>query len=407
MFVSSEATILHADADAFFASVEQRDEPALRGRPTVVGAGVVMAASYEARAYGIHGGMGGRRARRLCPELAVVEPRFSAYVEASKALFEIFERFSPLVEGLSMEEAFLDARGLEAITGTPREIAARLRRTVSEELGLALTVGVARTKVLAKMASREAKPDGLLVVAPAEEQSFLHPLAVERLWGVGEATAEKLHARGILTVAALARRSESELRSILGPVAARHLHAVARNHDPRPVRRGRRRGSFGSQSALGTRPRSRAQLEAVLVALVDRVTRRMRSAHRAGRTVTLRLRFADFSRATRSRTLPHPTAGSGAILAAARSLLAASAATIERRGITLLGVAVSNLVHRGGGDQLELRLDGVPDPALDAAIDELRDRFGPDAVRRPASLGRDRALSPWLRPGEESRSRRG
>lgn len=405
--MSSEASILHADADAFFAAVEQRDDPSLRGRPTVVGGGVVMAASYEARAYGIHGGMGGRVARRLCPDLAVVEPHFSRYTAASKALFEIFRRASPLVEGLSMEEAFLDARGLEHITGTPREIAARLRREVRDELELPLSVGVARTKVLAKMASRAAKPDGLLVVEPAEEVAFLHPLPVESLWGVGASTAEKLHDRGILTVGQLARRSESDLGLYLGPAAARHLHAVAHNRDPRRVRPGRRRGSFGSQSALGTRPRSRAELEAVLVALVDRVTRRMRGARRAGRTVTLRLRFGDFTRATRSRTLPHPTAATGAILSAAKVLLAAAIPAIERRGITLVGVAVSNLADRGSGDQLELPFDGVPDPALDAAIDEVRDRYGPDAIRRPATLSRERSLSPWLRPGEEPDDRSG
>jgi nucleotidyltransferase/DNA polymerase involved in DNA repair len=401
MFVSSEAVILHADADAFFASVEQRDDPKLRGRPTIVGSGVVMAASYEARAYGIHGGMSGRRARRLCPHATVVDPRFSAYVEASKALFEVFEETAPKVEGLSMEEAFLDVRGLEAISGTPRQIAERLRRAVRERVRLAVTVGVARTKVLAKMASREAKPDGLLVIEPADEAAFLRPLAVERLWGVGPTTAQKLHARGIHTVGELARRGEAELALFLGPAAGRHLHAVSRNRDPRPVRPGRRRGSFGSQSALGGAPRSRGDLEARLVALVDRVTRRMRSSRRAGRTVTLRLRFGDFSRATRSRTLPHPTAGTGAILAAARTLLSAAMPVIERRGITLVGVAVSNLAPRGCGDQLELPLDGQSDAALDAAIDEVRERFGPDAIRRAASLSRDPTLSPWLRPGEE------
>ena len=402
--MSREAAILHADADAFFASVEQRDDPSLRGRPTVVGGGVVMAASYEARAYGIHGGMGGRTAQRLCPDVKAVEPNFSAYTAASKALFEIFKRTSPLVEGLSMEEAFLDVHGLDHISGTPLEIAARLRRDVRKELDLPLSVGVARTKVLAKMASRAAKPDGLLVVAPDEETAFLHPLPVQSLWGVGETTAEKLHAAGILTVGALARRAEVELELILGAHAARHLHAIAHNRDPRRVRPGRRRRSIGSQSALGTRPRSRTELEAVLVALVDRVTRRMRSSGRAGRTVTLRLRFGDFTRATRSRTLPHPAAGTGSILTAARILLEGSTPAIERRGITLLGIAVSNLTERGFGQQLELPLDGGPDPALDAAIDEVRDRFGADAIRRPATLSRERSLSPWLRPGEEPRA---
>ncbi|MDP9189291.1 MAG: DNA polymerase IV, partial [Actinomycetota bacterium] len=304
--MSSEATILHADADAFFASVEQRDDPRLKGRPTIVGSGVVMAASYEARAYGVRGAMGGAQARRLCPHVAVVEPRFSAYVEASKALFELFRETAPVVEGLSLEEAFLDVRGLERISGSPREIAVRLRRQVRERVGLPITVGVARTKVLAKMASREAKPDGLLIVPPERERAFLHPLPVERLWGVGPTTASKLHPRGIHTVGELARRDEAELVSILGRAAGRHLHSVARGRDPRRVRPDRRRRSFGSQSALGRRPRSPTDLDAVIVALVDRVTRRMRSSGSSGRTVVLRLRFGDFRRATRSRTLPLP-----------------------------------------------------------------------------------------------------
>jgi DNA polymerase IV len=402
MFVYREAVILHADADAFFASVEQRDNPELRGRPTIVGGGVVTAASYEARAYGVHGGMGGRRARQLCPHAVVVTPRFSAYTEASKVLFEVFREMAPEVEGLSMEEAFLDVRGLEAISGSPREIAVRLRRRAREQVGLAVSVGVARTKVLAKMASSAAKPDGLLVIARGEEEAFLRPLPVERLWGVGAVTAEKLHAHGIHTIGELARRSEAELAWFLGPAAARHLHAVSRNRDPRRVRSGGRRRSIGSQSALGSQPRSQTDLDAVLVALVDRVTRRMRGAGRAGRTVTLRLRFGDFSRATRSRTLPHVTDGTGAILAAARRLLAAAIPTIERRGITLLGVAITNLAGDGCGAQLELPLDRPLDAALDAAIDEVRDLFGPDAIRRGAALARDRELSPWLRPGEEA-----
>jgi DNA polymerase-4 len=402
---TSEAVILHADADAFFASVEQRDDPSLRGRPTVVGGGVVMAASYEARAYGICGGMGGRRARQLCPHLVSVEPHFSAYTAASKELFEIFEQTSPVVEGLSMEEAFLNVRGLERILGTPREIAARLRERAREEVGLAVTVGIARTKVLAKMASRAAKPDGLLVIEPADEIAFLHPLPVEALWGVGEVTAEKLRAHGVRTVGELAGRSREGLSSFLGPAAARHLHAIANNRDPRPVRPGRSRGSFGSQSALGSRPRSAEELDARLVALADRVTRRMRAARRAGRTVTLRLRFGDFTRATRSRTLPFPTNATGGVLAAARSLLAAARPLIARRGISLIGVAVSNLAPRGSGIQLELPFEGPPDLALDAAIDELRDRYGPDVVRRAATLVRDRSLTPWLRPGEEPAAR--
>jgi DNA polymerase IV len=383
MFVSKSAAILHADADAFFASVEQRDDPRLRGRPTIVGGGVVLAASYEARAHGVRGGMGGQRARRLCPDAIVVQPRFSAYVEASKALFEVFEQTAPLVEGLSLEEAFMDVRGLEAISGTPRQIAERLRRQVRERVGLAITVGVARTKVLAKMASRAAKPDGLLVIEPPEEADFLRPLEVEALWGVGEVTAEKLHAHGIHTVGALGRRDEGELALFLGSYSARHLHAIAHNRDPRPVRRGRRRRSIGSQSAFAGASKTRAELDALLVGLVDRIARRVRGSHRAGRTVTLRLRFGDFSLASRSRTLPHATAATGAILATARVLLARAMPMIERRGVTLLGVSVANLADHA---QLELPLDRPPDAALDDAIDELRDRFGRDAIRRGAHV---------------------
>jgi DNA polymerase-4 len=379
MFVSQIASILHADADAFFASVEQRDDPRLRGRPTIVGGGVVMAASYEARAYGIHGGMGGGRARRLCPDAVVVPPRFSAYTEASKALFDLFEETAPLVEGLSMEEAFLDVRGLERISGTPRQIAERLRHRARERVGLAVSVGVARTKVLAKMASRAAKPDGLLVIEPDREAEFLTPLPVEALWGVGTVTAEKLHGHGIHTIGQLARRDEGELALFLGAHAGRHLHAVAHNRDPRRVRRGQRRRSIGTQSAFAGGGTSESDLEALLVSLVDRVTRRARVANRAGRTVTLRLRFGDFSRATRSRTLAHPTAGTGTILAAARLLLAGVRPSIERRGITLLGITVANLSDEA---QLELPLDPRVDPALDLAIDEIRKRFGTDAIRR-------------------------
>ena len=338
-----------------------------------------MAASYEARAYGIHGGMGGRRARRLCPHLLAVPPRFDAYTEASRALFDLFEETAPLVEGLSLEEAFLDVRGLERISGTPPQIAKTLRRRARERIGLAVTVGIARTKVLAKMASRAAKPDGLLVIDPEREAEFLDPLPVEALWGVGDATAEKLRAHGIATIGQLGRRDEWDLARFLGGHAARHLRAIAQSRDPRRVRGGRRRRSIGTQSAFAGGRRSRSDLDALLITLVDRVARRARAANRAGRTVTLRFRFGDFSRATRSRTLAHPTAGTGAILAAARALLGAAAPLIRGRGITLLGITVANLSDQA---QLELPLDPRVDPALDLAIDEIRKRFGNDAIRR-------------------------
>ena len=395
MFVApAEPTILHADADAFFASVEQRDDPRLRGRPVIVGQGVVMAASYEARRRGVRGAMGGARARRLCPDAVVVAPRFSAYVQASDELFELFRRTAPVVEGLSLEEAFLDVAGLERIAGSPLEIARRLRAEAREEIGLAVTVGIARTKTLAKMASRAAKPDGLLVVAPERELAFLHPLEIDRLWGVGAATAGRMRSAGIETVGQLAELPEAAVVSLLGPAAGRHLHAVARNRDPRRVRSGRRRRSFGAQSALGRWSGSEARLDAILSALADRVTRRMRAAGRIGRTVILRLRFGDFSRASRSRTMPVASAATDAVLATARRLLAETMPVIRRRGLTLVGLTITNLERGLVGEQLELPLRDRSRARLDAAIDELRDRFGTGAITRAAVLGLGRTSSP-------------
>ena len=397
MFAMGEATILHADVDAFFASVEQRDDPRLRGRPVIVGAGVVLAASYEAKARGVRTAMSGRQARRLCPQAIVVTPRMSAYTEASRAMFQVFDDASPLVEGLSIDEAFLDVRGLERIAGAPVEIAARLRRDVLERVGLPITVGVARTKFLAKVASGVAKPDGLLVVPPERELAFLHPLRVERLWGVGPVTATKLRHRGITTVGEVAELSEAALVSMLGRGSGRHLHALAHNRDPRPVQVRRRRRSIGSQRALGRSPKSPAALDATVVALVDRVTRRMRAAGRVGRTVVLRLRFDDFSRATRSHTLPRATAQTHTILATARGLLAAAMPMIERQGVTLVGVAVANL-DDDGPFQLALPLDPYHGDALDAVLDEVRKRFGSTAITRAVLLGRDEGLTMPMLP---------
>ena len=343
-----EPTILHADADAFFAAVAQRDDPSLRGKPTVVGSWVVMAASYEAREYGIRGGMRGARARALCPHLVTVDTDFDAYTAASCELFAVFRETSPVVEGLSLEEAFLDVSGLGHILGSPGQIAERLRRQCRERVGLAVTVGVATSKVVAKMASREAKPDGLISCEPGRERRFLHPIPVEELWGVGKGTAPKLHREGITTVGALARRSVAELVPIVGKAQARHLHALANCRDTRRVRSGRRRRSYGSQSALDGSPRSPAALDSILLRLVDRVTGRMRAANRAGRTVVLRLRFRDYRRMSRSRTLPHPTAASGTVLASARVLMAQAMPEIEERGVTLVGIALANIEDARG-----------------------------------------------------------
>ncbi len=397
MFVAREATILHADLDAFYASVEQRDDPRLRGRPVIVGAGVVLAASYEAKARGVRTAMGGAQARRLCPQAIVVSPRWWAYSEASKAVFAVFDDTTPLVEGLSIDEAFLDARGLGRISGTPTEIAVKLRRDVLERVGLPITVGVARTKFLAKVASGVAKPDGLLVVAPDGELDFLHPLPIERLWGVGPVTASKLKNLGIRTVGEVAQLAEAALVSILGSASGRHLHALAHNRDPRPVQARRRRRSIGAQRALGRTPRSPAALDAVLVGLVDRLTRRLRAARRACRTVVIRLRFDDFSRATRSHTVSEATTQTHTILATARGLLTAAMPLIESRGLTLLGVALTNL-QDDRAIQLALPFDGHRARALDATLDLVRDRFGTAAITRAVLLGRDEGPSVPMLP---------
>jgi DNA polymerase-4 len=398
VFVSAEFSVMHADADAFYASVEQRDDARLRGRPVIVGGGVVLAASYEAKARGVRAGMGGAGARRLCPDAIEVEPRWPAYVEASKELFRVFDGMSPTVEGMGMEEAFLDLRGLARICGSPEEIGARLRQRARDWVGLPVTVGIATTKFLAKMASRSAKPDGLLVVAPGEELDFLHPLAVEALWGVGEATARRLHASGIRTVAELAAMPERYLVSILGRATGRHLYAIARNDDRRRVRSGTHRRSVGSQSALGPRPRSAEEIETVLVSLVDRVTRRMRAKGRVGRTVTLRLRFGDYSRATRSLTLGQATSTTRTVLVAAKALLDGARPLIGERGLTLIGVAVTDVNMPRAGVQLPLALGGRDDTALDAAVDRARDRFGAKALTRASLVQRGARYESWIRP---------
>jgi DNA polymerase-4 len=397
MFVPAEPTILHADLDAFYASVEQRDDVRLRGRPVIVGAGVVLSASYEARAFGVYTPMGLTSARKLCPQAVVVEPRFAAYSEASKAVFDVFEQTTPLVEGLSIDEAFLDVRGMDLIAGTPTEIAVRLRSQVLERVGLHITVGVARTKFLAKVASGVAKPDGLLVVPSDGELAFLHPLPVERLWGVGLVTARKLRSQGIVTVGEVAQVDEATLVLLLGRASGRHLHALAHNRDPRPVHTGRRRRSIGSQRALGRSPRSAEAIDVVVLGLVDRVTRRLRAAGRLGRTVVLRLRFDDYSRVTRSHTLFLATAQTETILATARGLLVAAMPAIERRGLTLVGIAVGNLTDRDA-IQLALPFDRRSSAALDAALDQVRERFGSSAITRAALLGRDQGWSVPLLP---------
>jgi DNA polymerase-4 len=397
MFVSRDAVILHADVDSFYASVEQRDDPSLRGRPVIVGPGIVLAASYEAKAHGVYTPMAVARARRLCPDVVVVPARMSAYSEASKALFEVFNDTTGLVEGLSIDEAFLDVGGLRRLSGPPAEIALRLRRAVRERVGLPISVGVARTKFLAKVASGVAKPDGLLVVPPDGELDFLNPLPVEALWGVGAVTAKKLRSQGIATVSQVARLGERVLVQMLGRASGRHIHALAHNRDPRPVQVGRRRRSMGSQRALGRGPKSASSVDAVLVAMVDRLARRLRAARRVCRTVVLRLRFDDLSRATRSHSLPQATAQTQTILITARELIGEATPMIESHGLTLIGVTLANL-DNDGAVQLALPFDRGWVPNLDAALDELRDRFGSSAITRAVLLGRDQGPSIPLLP---------
>lgn len=383
----SESTILHADLDSFYASVEQRDNPHLRGRPVIVGGGVVLAASYEAKAFGITTPMPGHQARALCPRAVVVRPRFDAYTEASKAVFEIFRDTTPLVEGISVDEALLDVAGLARLSGEPAAIAHRLRERVRDEVGLPISVGVARNKFLAKVASAVSKPDGLLVVPAGTELAFLHPLPVRRLWGVGAVTEAKLADAGVSTVGDLARMGERGLRPILGPGSARHLFALSMATDPRRVDAGRRRGSIGSQRALGRRPKAPLEIEVTIVAIVERLAKRLRTAERVCRTVVLRLRFNDFSRATRSRTLIEATDRTDVIMSTARALLDDAMPMLLDRGCSLVGLSLTNL-DAHDSIQLALPFEADHSEELDVAMDSLRNRFGRDAVTRAVLINR-------------------
>ncbi|NRQ51365.1 DNA polymerase IV [Aeromicrobium stalagmiti] len=381
----TEGTVLHADLDAFYASVEQRDDPSLRGRPVIVGGGVVLAASYEAKARGVRTAMGGRQALQACPDAIVVPPRFTAYTEASRAVFEVFHDTTPLVEGISIDEAFLEVGGLRRIRGLPSTIATQLRADVRSRVGLPISVGVARTKYLAKVASAVSKPEGMLVVPVEQELQFLHALPVERLWGVGKVTSGKLRDARIRTVGDVAEMFESELVQLLGPGAGHHLHALAHNRDPRPVQTGKRRGSMGAQHAMGRGDHSPAELDLTLLTLVDRVTRRMRAAGRTGSTVTISLRFGDFTRSTSSHTLARPTAHNQTVLETARTLLRSRAGAIKDKGITLIGISVGSLDDEP--EQLALPLDVTSGGEIDQVIDAVRDKFGGDSLRRAVQLG--------------------
>lgn len=400
------ATILHADLDAFYASVEQRDNPRLRGRPVIVGGGVVLACSYEAKRCGVRSAMNGGQARMLCPDAIVVEPRMEAYSEASDAVFERFRDFTPFVEPISVDEAFLDVTGAEHLFGPAAEIAAQLRTRVLVDVGLPLSVGVARTKFLAKVASAQAKPDGLLYVEPGKELDFLHPLPVEVLWGVGPVTATKLHDHGVDTVGDLASSGRADLQGYLGPHAGRHLRDLAHNLDPRPVDTHRRDRSMGAQRALGNRIRTREELRRELLALAEKVAARLRKADRVARTVTVRYRTQEMRHESRSRTLVEPTHKTAVLAGLADELLLdlvdgphGPGGALGRKGCTLIGITYSGL-GRPDAIQLALRFpeEGRETEVLDQMVDDIRTRWGKAAVARASLIGHTDGVPALIRP---------
>jgi len=404
--VVSSAAILHADLDAFYASVEQRDNRHLRGRPVIVGSGVVLAASYEARAYGVRSAMNGRQARELCPNAIVVSPRMDVYQEASAAVFALFDDITPLVEPISIDEAFLDVSGARNLLGSPAVIATNLRARTRAEVGLAISVGVGRTKFLAKVASAQSKPDGLIVVEPNREQEFLHPLPVTVLWGVGAITAQKLADRGIETVADLAGSGRAELASILGPHAGGHLQALAHNQDPRRVTTSRRDRSMGAQRALGNRVRTRDELRREILALTEKVAARVRKADRVCRTVTVRYRTSEMRHESRSRTLVEPTDNTAILTSTADELLVGlidgphgPGGHLGRVGCTLVGITFSGL-GRPDAVQLALRFpdQGRATDHLDTLVDDIRGRWGNGAVARASLLNRGQGVPTPPRP---------
>jgi len=396
--VEAQATILHADLDAFYASVEQLLDPGLRGRPIAVGGGVVLAASYEAKAFGVRGGMSGRAARELCPELLFVGGHFGEYQRLGDAAIAVIGDFTPLVERISIDEAFADVAGCTHLFGSPAEIAAAIRRRVRSELGLPISVGVARTKHLAKIASQVAKPDGLVVVEPGAELAFLHDLPVGVMWGVGPVTRAKLADQDIFTIGQLAGTSGGALERVVGQAIGAKLHALAWNRDPRAIRTHARAHSAGAQSALGRQPAVERVFVPALRHLADRVASRLRAKDLAGRTVTARVRFADMRAVTRSVTLEAPVAATTILAEVAEDLVRGALADHPReKVITLLAISVS---HLGGQAELQLELPfGLPDErrrpgsrqgaarwSADRAVDAIRARFGRDAVGYATAL---------------------
>jgi DNA polymerase-4 len=390
--METTATILHADLDAFYASVEQLLDPMLRGRPVAVGGGVVLAASYEAKAFGVHGGMSGRKARELCPQLVFVGGNFREYQRLGDAALKVLGDFTPLVERISIDEAFADVAGCTHLFGSPETIARTIRKRVRDELGLPISVGVARTKHLAKIASQVAKPDGLVVVDPRTEMLFLHGLPVELMWGVGPVTQAKLAEIGVLTIGELARTSPHSVERLLGHAVGEKLTALAWNRDPRQIRTHQRAHSAGAQSALGLKPAIPEVFRPALLHLADRVASRLRAKSRPGRTVTARVRFADFHSVTRSVTLEQPVSSTATLAEIAEELVRGALADHpHEKMISLLAISVSHLEEH---PQLQLELSlglgdercrpgtkkGMARWVADRAVDKIRDRFGWAAV---------------------------
>jgi DNA polymerase IV len=402
--METTATILHADLDAFYASVEQMLDPSLRGKPIAVGGGVVLAASYEAKAFGVSGGMSGRQARELCPGLIFVGGHFSEYQRLGDAAIDVLNDFTPLVERISIDEAFADVAGCTHLFGSPADIAIAIRRRVRSELGLPISIGVARTKHLAKIASQVAKPDGLVVVEPATELSFLHDLPVELMWGVGPATKARLAEKGIHTIGQLAQMPGWSLQRVVGRAIGEKLTALAWNRDPREIRTSRRAQSAGAQSALGRKPAQVRVFRPTLRHLADRVATRLRAKSRPGRTVTVRVRFADLHSVTRSITVDAPISTTTSLAEIAEELVRAALADHpQERIISLLGISVSHL-ENNWHLQLELPLGlddekrrpgtqrGMARWTADRAVDKIRERFGWEAVGYGAALELSRSV---------------
>jgi DNA polymerase-4 len=390
--METAATILHADLDAFYASVEQLLDASLRGKPIAVGGGVVLAASYEAKAFGVHGGMSGRKARELCPGLIFVGGNFKEYQRLGDAAIEVINDFTPLVERISIDEAFADVKGCTHLFGSPAEIAQEIRKRVRAELGLGISIGVASTKHLAKIASQVAKPDGLVIVEHGTELAFLERLPVELLWGVGPATKARLNATGITMIGQLAKTPGWSLARLLGPANGEKLSALAANRDPRKIRTAHRAQSAGAQSALGKKPAEQRIFRPALRHLADRVATRLRAKSRPGRTVTVRVRFADMRSITRSVTLDAPIAATAILAEIAEELVRAALADHpDERTISLLAISVSHL-DKERPLQLEFPLGladekrkpgsriGMARFTADRAVDKVRKRFGWDAA---------------------------